>query len=167
MNKILTIVICSFLILTMFTSITNAEDNYWTGYDDEFGWSRYNFGSIMAADSNCNQLNEFYSGDQVNLLMNKLATGSHFWTIKCNEQIVASGSFFADYAPYNLCINATIANNDCEVFDIQVMDSMWDNPSANYTVIKNDVQVIPEFSLTIGVMTVIFALVVFFLIRKN
>ncbi|HLC78677.1 MAG TPA: hypothetical protein VJH92_06135 [Candidatus Nanoarchaeia archaeon] len=130
-------------------------------------------GSIWTTRDDCGNLtqnvNQFALGEKVYINGNNFASESHNWEIKgqpggasCDPNtIIANGSYVVD-ASGEFCIQAyTISLDDCGVYKVD-----FGGKNDNYQVDLSAPSV-PEFGTIVGILTMLGAVGVFFMIRQR
>jgi len=129
-------------------------------------------GSIWTTSNQCGNdqqdVNQYSIGEKVYINGANFAEGSYDWSVKgqpggasCDPSVVvASGSSGVDSSGA-FCFEAyKVKNNDCGEYKVD-----FGNKKDNYHV--NNVPLIPEFGLTIGVLTLLSAVGIFFFVRRK
>jgi len=126
-----------------------------------------NSGAIWTTRDDCGDeqqnVNQYDIGEDVYINGENFNPGEYDWEIKgqpgqasCDPNTIMAGGSITTDQDGNFCFNAyTIANNDCGEYKVT-----FNNKHDNY-------HVIPEFGLTIGILTVLSAITIFFIIRRK
>jgi len=126
-----------------------------------------NPGSIWTTRDNCGDeqqdVNHYLPGEHVFINGANFDERDYDWTIKgqpggasCDPSIVVASGTKTVNSSGAFCFDAyTVANDDCGEYKVK-----FENKGDNYNVI-------PEFGLVVGIMTVLSAVGVFFFIRRK
>lgn len=155
-------VLALFLVLAI--SVVSANNNPPSCNDNQ--------GSIWTTRSDCGteqqDENQYAIGEKVYIRGEGFCPGDYDWDItgqpgqaSCDSNsVVISGNRTVDSSG-NFCFEAyTVNSNDCGVYHAE-----FGNKGDNYHV--SNTPLIPEFGLTIGILTIVGAVGTFFLIRKQ
>lgn len=142
-----------FLVLTLGFAVAEAQGSIWT------------------TTSACGEIqndNHYAVGEDVYIRGNNFGASTYAWDItgqpgqaSCDPNVpVASGNLVVDNSGA-FCFKAyTVLEGDCGEYKAN-----FDNKHDNYRVEENNV--VPEFKTTIGILTTLGALGVFFLVRRK